>query len=46
MVMLMGFVFVVYCGFLGLPYWHLFLSQADAEEREKVAPDRRDARPE
>ena len=46
MVMLMGFVFVVYGGFLGLPYWHLFLSQADAEEREKVAPDRRDARPE
>ena len=49
MVMLMGFVFVIYCGFLGLPYWHLFLSQADEDEREKVAPGRpgrSDTRPE
>jgi hypothetical protein len=40
MVMLMSFVFLIYCCFLGLPYWHLFLSQADADERQKVAPER------
>ena len=40
MVLLTGFVFLVYCCFLGLPYWHLFLSQADADERHKVAPER------